>query len=93
MFNIKATGAQVPAKATTESAGFDLFNPRQQILFARQTTKIDLGLSVTFPKDTHGRIVDRSSMALRNLFVVGGMLIHVFIFKICLKIFFYFRLD
>lgn len=69
---------KAPFKATDGSAGYDLtWTPRQSrdgIIHPGAAWKLETGWSAAIPKGHYGKILDRSSIAVRGLIVIGGVL-------------------
>lgn len=66
--------ASIPQKFFTNDAGFDLSSANEVTLYPKQCNKVETGISVELPEGTYGRIVERSSMALKGLTVGGGVI-------------------
>jgi dUTP pyrophosphatase len=66
--------ALVPRRATSGSAGFDLYISQRVVLKAGEISIIPLGICIQFPKGYFGKIESRSGLASRGLFVVGGVI-------------------
>ncbi len=65
---------RIPSKGTPGSAGFDVYNPSPQELPPHSITKIPLNFSLAFHHAIHAQLTDRSSLALRNITVKGGII-------------------
>ena len=65
--------AKLPKQGTTGSIGFDVYLPSSITLPPKQITKIPTGLAASFPNTMYLRITDRSSLALQNLSIKGGV--------------------
>jgi dUTP pyrophosphatase len=64
--NIKLLdGAIMPTRATTESAGYDLYAYEDMIIEANQLGKIRTGVHLTCPHGTYARIAPRSGLAYK----------------------------
>lgn len=59
-------GAKVPKKATSGSAGYDVYSPTESVLPAHSTVKIDLCIAVKPPPGTYLRTSCRSSLAINH---------------------------
>ena len=66
--------AMTPTRATQYSAGLDLFAVEEIIIQPGDIGQIKTGIAMELPEGSYGRIADRSSYALKNLHVVGGVL-------------------
>lgn len=65
--------AKLPIRATSGSAGYDIFLPEQLALFEHETKVVDVGLSVSIPQGHVGILASRSSMAAAGITVQGGV--------------------
>ncbi|ODM89555.1 Deoxyuridine 5'-triphosphate nucleotidohydrolase [Orchesella cincta] len=70
----KVTHAFIPFRGSSEAAGFDLLSCHSVDILAGTTGCINTGIQVVLPKNTYGRIADRSSMAIKSLAVLGGVI-------------------
>ncbi|ODM89482.1 Deoxyuridine 5'-triphosphate nucleotidohydrolase, partial [Orchesella cincta] len=71
----KVTHAFIPFRGSSEAAGFDLLSCCHSVdILAGTTGCINTGIQVVLPKNTYGRIADRSSMAIKSLAVLGGVI-------------------
>ena len=66
--------AKLPERKTPGSVGFDVYLPMSVTLQPNQITKIPTGLATSFPNTMYMRIADRSSLALQNLTIKGGVI-------------------
>ena len=66
---------RVPAKATEESAGYDLFASHSKTILPGHSEKISLDLHWAIPIGFCGRIIGRSSLVLTDSVTVEGGLI------------------
>ena len=70
--------AKAPFKATDGSAGYDLtWTPRENregIIHPGAAWKLETGWKAELPEGCYGKILDRSSIAIRGLLVIGGVL-------------------
>ena len=64
----------IPTQATTGSCGFDLICPQDVLISPHSTTEINLNISFKMPKGCYGHISDRSSLAIKNITVLGGII-------------------
>ncbi|ODM87228.1 Deoxyuridine 5'-triphosphate nucleotidohydrolase [Orchesella cincta] len=74
LFVKKVTHAFIPFRGSSEAAGFDLLSCHSVDILAGTTGCINTGIQVVLPKNTYGRIADRSSMAIKSLAVLGGVI-------------------
>ena len=66
---------RVPAKATKDSAGYDLFASHAKTILPGRSAKISLDLHWAIPTGFCGRIIGRSSLVLTDSVTVEGGLI------------------
>ena len=64
----------IPTQATTGSCGFDIISPQDVLISPHSTTEINLNISFKMPKGCYGHISDRSSLAIKNITVLGGII-------------------
>ena len=64
--------AQMPYRATKESAGLDLFSCDDGIIEAHSKKMIDIGISIKIPIGYYGRIAPRSGLTIKNSIDVGA---------------------
>ena len=74
--------ARLPSRATRESVGFDVYAPRPISLPPRTVTKVSLDFSLVLPEGFYAQLVSRSSMCLKNLHTVGGLIDEVYVLSI-----------
>jgi dUTP pyrophosphatase len=63
-----------PVQGTVGSAGSDLVTPRDVTITSGETKKIELDIAMEIPDNLFGLILDKSSMAKKQLTVSGGVL-------------------
>jgi dUTP pyrophosphatase len=63
-----------PGRATAGSVGYDVFAVKEVVLEPQKATAIPLGFRLIPPRNAYGQLVDKSSMALKGLIVVGGVI-------------------
>ena len=61
-----APDAFIPRKFYKKDAGFDLSPLNKDIIYPKQCNLIHTGLCLRIPEGTYGRIVERSSIALKK---------------------------
>ena len=66
--------ALVPQKFYEKDAGFDLAALKKTVIHPRQCNQVHTGLCIKVPDGTYGRIVERSSIALKGMTVGGGVI-------------------
>lgn len=72
-FKLLRDDAKMPERAYEGDAGFDIYLPEDLTLRARETKKIDLGVSVEFPGEFFGLICPRSSISAKGILVHLGV--------------------
>ncbi len=63
-----------PSRYSEDSVGFDLSSPLDLVVKAGFTELVPIGLRITLPRGTYGRIASRSCLALMGIVVVGGVI-------------------
>lgn len=66
--------ARLPTKATSRSAGYDLYSTRHYTLLPFMIEKIPIDLTLSLPDGCYGRIAPRSGLSLRGIMVLGGVI-------------------
>lgn len=66
--------ARIPLRGTELAAGYDLHTPVAVKLAPGERKRLPLGFALGLPEDLHGRIESRSSLALRGLVVLTGVI-------------------
>lgn len=66
--------SKLPSRATENSAGYDLYSVEKIDIPRNSLRVISTGLAITVPCGTYGRIAGRSSMALREITTLGGVI-------------------
>jgi dUTP pyrophosphatase len=67
--------AVIPLRATAGSAGYDLYSVENDFSIKPGTIyKCGTGISLNFPKDHYGRIAPRSSLGVKGIHVLGGVI-------------------
>jgi dUTP pyrophosphatase len=66
--------ATIPTRAHPDDAGLDIYTPIDVILPPNQVVKIPLGIAIEIPIGFVGMICDRSSMALKGVKTLGGII-------------------
>ena len=68
-------GARLPTRGSNGAGGWDLYAVNDQVIRPNTRVSIPLGLSITVPDGTYGRLAGRSSVALRHgVFVTAGVI-------------------
>ena len=66
--------AVLPARATSGSAGYDLFSIDSYVVLPGRRVVVSTGISVQLPPGTYGRIAPRSGLAVKHgLDVLAGV--------------------
>lgn len=65
---------RLPTKAHSSDLGYDLYNREYITVPSYSVVRIKTGICIKLPNRYGAIIRDRSSMALRGLFVVGGVI-------------------
>jgi len=58
--------AQLPVRATADSAGYDLFSTDSYVVLPGRRVVVSTGISVQLPPGTYGRIAPRSGLAVKH---------------------------
>ena len=66
--------AFLPRKFYEKDAGFNLSALDKVIIYKKQCNGVHTGLCLKIPEGTYGRIVERSSIALKGMTVGGGVI-------------------
>ena len=66
--------AKLQTAATELAAGNDLYSMERTTISPNRTARIRTGIALEMPKYHYGRLADRSSMAIRGLQIVGGVI-------------------
>jgi deoxyuridine 5'-triphosphate nucleotidohydrolase len=74
MFTKLDPEATTPSRATTCSAGYDLASAVDAVIEPNTTVVIPTGVTVSFDKHMYGQILGRSSLAIRGITVLGGVI-------------------
>jgi dUTP pyrophosphatase len=65
--NIKLlNGAVLPKQGTAQSAGYDLYAYEEVAIEPNTLGKVRIGIFITCPKNSYGRIAPRSGLAFKN---------------------------
>lgn len=75
-FKLLRKGAKIPTRATSQSAGFDLYAAADVVIRGGEgTVIIPTGVAVQLPPGTYGRIAARSGLAvIQHICVSGGVI-------------------
>jgi dUTP pyrophosphatase len=66
--------AVIPKRATQASAGYDLCSTLYTVLAPRSRVIVTTGLRITIPADCYGRIAPRSSLSVKGIDVLAGVI-------------------
>ena len=66
--------AKLPTRESTGAAGYDLYIPADLTIPPQCIIGVPLCIKIEIPPGTYGQIRDRSSLALRGLLTVGGVI-------------------
>lgn len=69
-----SSSATLPKRATTGSAGYDLYSAEHIDIDPHSRTLVHTEISVAIPEGLYGQIVIRSSLAMRGLRVEAGVI-------------------
>ena len=61
-----AQNAQLPVRATSGSAGYDLFSTDSYVVLPGRRVVVSTGISIQLPPGTYGRIAPRSGLAVKH---------------------------
>jgi dUTP pyrophosphatase len=71
---ILSEGGKVPQRGTPYSAGKDLYTPTDVVILPHQTVVVKTGVAIQWNNSEYFlKIEDKSSMALKGIFVKGGI--------------------
>jgi len=65
--------ARIPTKWSKLAAGHDLYSIENILIPANNRALVKIGLAITVPEGTHGRIVPRSGLATKGTTVDAGV--------------------
>jgi dUTP pyrophosphatase len=66
--------AVLPTRAHDNDAGMDLYAANDTVLFPGMFVVIDTDIGLELPEGTYGQILGRSSLAVRGVFTMGGVI-------------------
>ena len=66
--------AIIPARASKNSAGLDLYSSVGVCIKVGSIKKINTGIHISLPENTYGSIRDKSSLAAKGLSMLGGVI-------------------
>ena len=71
-FKKLSSNAFAPKRATTNSAGFDLYSAEEKEINAHDRGIINTDISVILPEGTYGRVAPRSGLASKYFIHIGA---------------------
>jgi dUTP pyrophosphatase len=66
--------AILPSKGTAHSAGLDMYSTDDRLIAPRETCIIETGIRIHLPPDSYAQLQSRSGLALKGIFVEGGVI-------------------
>ena len=66
--------AIIPTRASKESAGLDLYSSIDVDIEVGSIKKVNTGICISLPENSHGSIRDKSSLASKGLLTLGGVI-------------------
>ena len=70
LMNINAI---IPTRASKESAGLDLYSSIDVDIEVGPIKKVNTGICISLPENSHGSIRDKSSLASKGLLTLDGL--------------------
>lgn len=64
--------ATVPSRATSGSAGYDLYSAEGYVILPQHRVVVSTGIQVALPEGTYGRVAPRSGLAVKHGLDVGA---------------------
>ena len=64
----------IPARASKESAGLDLYSSIDVDIEVGSIKKVNTGICISLPENSYGYIRDKSSLASKRLLTLGGVI-------------------
>ena len=65
--------AQLPTRATSGSAGYDLYSCEDTLIPAGTRKSVQTGISIAVPPGTYARIAPRSGLSVKGLDIGAGV--------------------
>ena len=65
--------AIIPARASKESAGLDLYSSIDVDIEVSSIKKVNTGICISLPENSYGSIRDKSSLASKGSLALGGV--------------------
>ena len=66
--------AIIPTRASTGSAGLDLYSSIDDDIEVGSIKKVNTGICISLPENSYGSIRDKSSLASKGLLTLGGVI-------------------
>ena len=67
--------SKLPCRSSEGAAGYDLYSVENQMIYAGGQSMIDVGIRMTVPPGTYGRIAPRSGLAVKHgIDVLAGVI-------------------
>jgi dUTP pyrophosphatase len=66
--------AQLPTRSTPLSAGLDLYCCEDGVIDSGTRAAINIGIRISLPPNSYGRIAPRSGLALSQCIDIGGII-------------------
>ena len=66
--------AIIPARASKESAGLDLYSSIDDDYAVGSIKKVIIGICISLPENSYGSIRDKSSLASKGLLTLDGVI-------------------
>lgn len=64
----------VPTKAYCDDMGWDIYTPRNYVIYPQRKQIINIELAIELPQNYGALIKDRSSLAQKDLHIIGGVI-------------------
>ena len=74
LVTLSSHDARAPTRSSEGAAGYDLYSTMDCILLSRTFRRISTGLRIQLPSDCYGRIAPRSSLAVKGVSILGGVI-------------------
>ena len=71
---LMSDNAMIPTRTSKRSAGLDLYSSIDVYIEIGSIKKINTGICVSLPENSYGSIRDKSSLAVKGLLTLGGVI-------------------
>ena len=71
---LMSDNAMIPTRTSKRSAGLDLYSSIDVYIEIGSIKKINTGICVSLPESSYGSIRDKSSLAVKGLLTLGGVI-------------------